>query len=101
MDESKQSYPSVRAYQKNLLDLKYSVDLMRDYNFRFHKDYGTGLGITEAARGLQRTAQWMTGDTTDDGKASVLHYNRRDVRQTYVLEQTRTHTRGFEQEVGT
>ena len=61
MDESKQYYPNVRAYQKNLLDLKYTVDLMRDYNFRFHKDYGTGLGITEAARGLQRTAEWMTG----------------------------------------
>ena len=40
MDESNQYYPNVRSYQKNLLDLKYSVDLMRDYNFRFHKDYG-------------------------------------------------------------
>ena len=76
MGKSKQSYASVQAYQKNLLDLKYSVDLMRDYNFRFHKDYGTGLGITEAARGLQRTAQWMTGDTTDDGEPTILHYNR-------------------------
>jgi hypothetical protein len=59
---------SLQAYQKNLLDMKYSSDLMRDYNYRFHTDYGTGLGITESARGLQRLAKWYSGDFGVDGK---------------------------------
>ena len=59
---------SLQAYQKNLLDMKYASDLMRDYNYRFHTDYGTGLGITESARGLQRLAKWYSGDFGVDGK---------------------------------
>ena len=67
-DKGDSGTASLAAYQKNLLELKYSADLMRDYNFRFHKDYGTGLGITESARGLQRLAKWYSGDFGVDGK---------------------------------
>ena len=70
-EEGDHGRDSLEAYQKNLLDMKYSSDLMRDYNYRFHTDYGTGLGITESARGLQRLAKWWSGDSGTEGKWKV------------------------------
>ena len=77
---------SLAAYQKNLLDLKYSADLMRDYNYRFHKDYGTGLGITESARGLQRLAKWYSGDFSVEGKWKANPFGHGLTQETHLYE---------------
>ena len=54
-------------WQKDMLDLKYSFDLMNQFHNEFNPDEGVFHNISGGTQGLYRVTNWNTGDDDEDG----------------------------------